>query len=157
MNKVYLTLQAKDELEARLKILKTEGRADMADKIRQAREYGDLSENAEYDIAKEEQAKMEAEILDIEAKLVNYEIIQEDTNSDIVKLGSQVTLLDKTIGQEETYRIVGSHESDPVNHKISNESPIGRQLIGRKVSDTILVDTTGIGGEKSEFVIIKLG
>ncbi|MCL1945221.1 MAG: transcription elongation factor GreA [Firmicutes bacterium] len=157
MNKVYLTLEAKNELEARLKLLKVEGRADMADKIRQAREYGDLSENAEYDIAKEEQAKMEAEIIDIEAKLANYEIIEENVKSDVVVLGSQVTLLDKSTDEKDTYMIVGSHESDPMEHKLSNESPIGRQLMGKKVKDTVIVDTTSIGGIKSEFVIVKLG
>lgn len=157
MNKVYLTEDAKRELEARLKVLKVEGRADMADKIRQAREYGDLSENAEYDIAKEEQAKMEAEILEIEAKLSNFEIIDENIKSDVVTFGSQVTLLDKSLGQQETYRIVGIHESNPMELKISNESPIGKQLMGKKVNDTILIDTTHIGGGKSEFLIVKLG
>lgn len=157
MSKVYLTQEAKEELEARLKSLKVEGRADMADKIRQAREYGDLSENAEYDIAKEEQAKMEAEIIEIEAKLANFELIDENTKSDIVTLGSQVTLLDKALGQQETYMIVGSHESNPMEHKISNESPIGKQLMGKKVNETITIDTTLIGGGKSEFLILKLG
>ncbi|MDR3021494.1 MAG: transcription elongation factor GreA [Clostridiales bacterium] len=157
MQKVFLTLEAKLELEARLKFLRVDGRNDMANKIRQAREYGDISENAEYDIAKEEQAKMEAEIVDIEQKLANCEIIKENAKSETVTLGSTVRILDLAQKVEETYKIVGSHESNPMEFKISNESPIGKALIGCKKGDTITVDTTLNGGGKSEFKIVKLG
>ena len=156
MAKVFLTSKAKKELEARLKMLKTEGRADMAEKIRAAREYGDISENAEYDIAKDEQAKMEAEILDIESKLIDVEIIDEKVSTDIVSVGSTVKLLDVVAKKETEFRIVGSHESNAMQHMISNESPIGKALLGHKKGETVLVDTTNIGGGKSEFRILAL-
>ncbi|MCL2599339.1 MAG: transcription elongation factor GreA [Firmicutes bacterium] len=154
--KVFLTKKAKQELEDRLKHLKTVGRADMAEKIRTAREYGDLSENAEYDIAKDEQAKMEGEIVDIEAKLQNVEIIEENVRTDTISLGTKVRILDVSLGREDDYSIVGSHESNPMEFKISNESPIGKALMGKKKGDVATVDTTSIGGGKSEFKVIKL-
>lgn len=156
MSKVFLTKKAKIELEERLRYLKTEGRADMAEKIRTAREYGDISENAEYDIAKDEQAKMEAEIVDIEQKLANVEIIEENVKSDTVSIGTKLRIFDVAENKEEEYTIVGSHESNPMEYKISNESPIGRALIGKKKGDKVLVDTTNIGGSKSEFHILKI-
>lgn len=157
MAKVYLTIEAKIELENRLKYLKTVGRADASDKIRQAREFGDISENAEYDIAKDEQAKMESEIADIESKLANVEIIDENQKSDVVTLGSTVKILDKVEKSEDTYKIVGSTESNPMEGRISNESPIGRALLGKKKGDIVVVDMTATGGPKSEFKVISVG
>jgi len=156
MSKVFLTKKAKLELESRLKHLKTVGRADMAEKIRTAREYGDISENAEYDIAKDEQAKMETEIAEIELKLSNVEIIEENIKSDTVSIGTTVRLFDVSEKVEADYKIVGSHESNPMEGKISNESPIGKALIGKKKGDTIIADASSVGGGKSEFKIVKI-
>lgn len=133
-----LTLEDIKELEAELEELKVHGRAEMAEKIRVAREFGDLSENAEYDIAKEEQAKMEARIAEIETKLRNAQIY-EKTKSDKVGLGHTVKLLDLLTNEEVTYDIVGSHQANPVENKISNDSPVGKALIGKKRGDEIEV------------------
>lgn len=141
---IFMTAEGKKQLEERLKDLKVNGRAEMAEKIRVAREFGDLSENAEYDIAKDEQAKMEAEILEIEAKLRNARIIDEKTRGDKIDVGSKVTI--KQVGGDftATYKIVGTHESNPLDDKepkISNESPIGKALIGRRRGEEISVKT----------------
>ncbi|MCH5164289.1 MAG: transcription elongation factor GreA [Clostridiales bacterium] len=131
-----LTLEDIKELEAELEELKVHGRAEMAEKIRVAREFGDLSENAEYDIAKEEQAKMEARIAEIEAKLRNAQIY-EKSKSDKVGLGHTVKLLDLDTNEELTYDIVGSHQANPVENRISNDSPVGKALIGKKRGDEV--------------------
>ena len=131
-----LTLEDIKELEAELEELKVHGRAEMAEKIRVAREFGDLSENAEYDIAKEEQAKMEARIAEIEAKLRNAQIY-EKSKSDKVGLGHTVKLLDLNTNEELTYDIVGSHQANPVENRISNDSPVGKALIGKKRGDEV--------------------
>lgn len=135
----FITAEGKKQLEERLEYLKVYGRAEMAEKIRVAREFGDLSENAEYDIAKEEQAKMEAEILEIEAKLHNVQVIDENVKGDKVDVGCEVTLLDTSCGEELVFKIVGTHESDPLNKLISNESPIGKAILGKKKGDEALV------------------
>lgn len=131
-----LTLEDIKELEDELEELKVHGRAEMAEKIRVAREFGDLSENAEYDIAKEEQAKMEARIAEIEAKLRNAQIY-EKTKSDKVSLGHTVRLLNLNTNEEVTYDIVGSHQANPMENRISNESPVGNALLGKKRGDEV--------------------
>lgn len=131
-----LTREDMEELKAELEDLKVRGRAEMAEKIRVAREFGDLSENAEYDIAKEEQAKMEARIIEIENKLANAQIY-EKTKSDKVSLGHTVKLLDLDTNEEITYDIVGSHQAKPMENKISNESPVGKALLGKKRGDEV--------------------
>ena len=133
-----LTLEDIKELEAELEELKVHGRADAAEKIRVAREFGDLSENAEYDIAKEEQAKLEARIIEIETKLRNAQIY-EKSKSDKVGLGHTVKLLDLDTNEEVTYDIVGSHQANPMENKISNDSPVGKALIGKKRGDEVEV------------------
>ncbi len=140
----FITAEGKKQLEERLKDLKVNGRAEMAEKIRVAREFGDLSENAEYDIAKDEQAKMEAEILEIEAKLRNARIIDEKVKGDKADVGSKVTIKPVGADSETTYTIVGTHESNPLDEKepkISNESPIGKALLGKRRGDEITVKT----------------
>lgn len=149
----HLTLEDIKELEAELENLKVVGRADMAEKIRTAREFGDLSENAEYDIAKEEQAKMEARIMEIELKLRDA-IIYEKTKSDRVVIGSTVNLLDTKSNSEVSFELVGSHQANPFENKISIESPVGRQLLGRKKGDIVNVKVKN--GEKS-YKILKIG
>lgn len=135
-----LTLEDIKELEKELEELKVHGRPEMAEKIRVAREFGDLSENAEYDIAKEEQAKMEARIIEIEQKLRNA-VIYEKTKTDKVALGHTVKLLDLKTEKELSYEIVGSHQADPFKQKISNESPVGKALLGRKKGDEVVIPT----------------
>ena len=130
------------ELEAERDERKEVIRAQIAQKIKEAREQGDLSENAEYDAAKEEQRDNELRIEEIEAILKNAEVyLEEDVAKDSVGLGSTVTLLDIEYNEEVVYKIVGSTEVDSLNHKISNESPVGRKLIGAKKGTTISVDT----------------
>ncbi|MBO4890756.1 MAG: transcription elongation factor GreA [Lachnospiraceae bacterium] len=130
------------ELEAERDERKEVIRAQIAQKIKEAREQGDLSENAEYDAAKEEQRDNELRIEEIETILKNAEVyLEEDVAKDSVGLGSTVTLLDVEYNEEVVYKIVGSTEVDSLNHKISNESPVGRKLIGAKKGATISVDT----------------
>ncbi len=119
-------------------------RAQIAQKIKEAREQGDLSENAEYDAAKEEQRDNELRIEEIESILKNAEVyLEEDVAKDAVGLGSTVTLLDIEFDEEVVYKIVGSTEVDSLNGKISNESPVGKALVGAKKGATISVETPG--------------
>lgn len=141
-NKKYvLTYEGIKELEDELKQLKGNGRKDIAQKIKEARGQGDLSENAEYDAAKDEQAKMETRIVIIEKMLRNAELIDEDdVDGDSVSLGSKVTLLDVEYNEEVTYHIVGSAEANPEKLRISNESPLGSGLLGQKVGADVDVE-----------------
>ena len=130
------------ELEAERDERKEVIRAQIAQKIKEAREQGDLSENAEYDAAKEEQRDNELRIEEIEAILKNAEVyLEEDIAKDAVGLGSTVTLLDVEYNEEVVYKIVGSTEVDSLNGKISNESPVGRALVGAKKGATVEVET----------------
>ena len=138
MKKMYqITEDGKLELEAELTELKGR-RGDIADKIAEARDYGDLSENAEYDAAREEQGLVESRIAEIEDILLNAEIIKNGDRSK-VDLGSKVEL--KTGTKSVTYAVVGPVEADPLGGKISNESPIGEALMGKKVGDTATITT----------------
>lgn len=138
MKKLYqITEDGKKELEAELAELKGR-RGAIADKIAEARDYGDLSENAEYDSAREEQGLVESRIAEIEDILLNATIITA-TKSSSIKLGSKVEL--KTGKKTVSYHVVGPVEADPLNGKISNESPIGLALIGKKVGDTATITT----------------
>ena len=139
MAEIFMTAEGKKQLEERLHDLKVNGRAEMAEKIRVAREFGDLSENAEYDIAKDEQAKMEADIIDIEAKLRNAIIIDEKAKGDKADVGRTVEIKEVKTGTTFTYAIVGTHESNPMEGRISNESPIGKAIIGRRKGDEVTV------------------
>ncbi len=138
MEKVILTKEGKEELEKRLEYLKVVKRAEITERIKTAREFGDLSENAEYDAAKNEQAMIEGEILEIENKLKYADII-EVVKKDTVSLGSKVVFVDVNTGEEYSYEIVGTTEADVELGRISNESPIGNALLGRKVGDVINV------------------
>ena len=138
MNKIYqITAAGKKELEAELAVLKSR-RGGIADKIAEARDYGDLSENAEYDAAREEQGLVESRISEIEDILLNADIIKGGKKTS-VSLGSKVEL--KNGKKVITYTVVGPVEADPLAGKISNESPIGMALFGKKVGDTIAVTT----------------
>lgn len=134
------------KLESELEELKTVHRKEVNDRIRQAKEFGDISENAEYEDAKQEQAFIEGRIMKLEAMIRNAKIIREgEGGADEVHLGSTVKVKNLTTGAENDYTIVGSAESDPLNAKISNESPIGRALMGAKPGQT--VSATAPSGE----------
>ncbi|NLM49764.1 MAG: transcription elongation factor GreA [Clostridiaceae bacterium] len=142
-------------LQEELEILKTKTRKDVAEKIKQALSFGDLSENSEYDEAKNEQAEVENRILEIENTLKNARIIdQDDIDTTIVSIGSKVLLLDLTYNEEVTYTIVGSLEADPLNNKISNESPVGKALLGYKVNDEVTVSVPS--GSELKFKILDI-
>ncbi len=129
------------KLQNELEHLKTEGRKDIAEKIKVARGYGDLSENSEYDDAKNEQAKIEARIVELEAMLKNVEIIKDIKGAaKSVVVGVKVKVYDEEFDAEDEYYVVGSTEADPVNNKISDESPVGRALLGHKVGDIVIVE-----------------
>ena len=138
---IKLTDDGLKKLEEELEYLKTEGRADIAEKIKVARGYGDLSENSEYDEAKNEQAKIEARIVELESMLKNVEIIEDvKGNAKTVMIGVKVKVLDEEYGDECEYRVVGSTEADPRNGRISDESPVGKALIGKKIGDVAIVE-----------------
>lgn len=129
------------KLQEELEMLKTKGRADIAEKIKVARGYGDLSENSEYDEAKNEQAKIEARIVELEAMLKNVEIIEDVKGSaKTVVIGVKVKALDMEFDEECEYRVVGSTEANPLEGKISDESPLGKALLGKKIGDEVIVD-----------------
>ena len=129
------------KLQDELEYLKTEGRTDIAEKIKVARGYGDLSENSEYDDAKNEQAKIEARIVELEAMLKNVEIIKDIKGAaKTVVVGVKVKVYDEEFEEEDEYHVVGSTEADPVSNKISDESPVGRALLGHKVGDVVTVE-----------------
>lgn len=136
---VILTKEGKEELEKRLEYLKLEKRAEITERIKTAREFGDLSENAEYDAAKNEQAMIEGEILEIEQKLKYAVIIKDGDKKGTVSLGSKVDFTDDETGELYTYEIVGTTEADVEQGRISNESPIGNALLGKKAKDSVMV------------------
>ncbi len=136
---VLLTKEGKEELEKRLEYLKVEKRAEITERIKTAREFGDLSENAEYDAAKNEQAMIEGEILEIENKLKHAVIIKDGAKKGTVSIGSKVDFIDDETGELCTYEIVGTTEADVELGRISNESPIGYALIGKKAGDNVKV------------------
>ena len=134
------TKQGYQELVDELKYLKLTRREEIKEQIATARGFGDLSENAEYDEARNEQAKVEARIQELEALIENAEIIDE-SNMDVraISLGSVVKLFDEDFEEEITYSIVGSNQADPLEQKISDQSPIGRALMGKKAGDRVTV------------------
>ncbi len=141
---IMLTDEGLLKLEQELEMLKTQKRQEVAEKIKIARGFGDLSENAEYDAAKEEQAQIEARIVHLENMLKNAKVIdQDDIDLTIVSIGTRVKVYDIEFEEELEYSIVGSTEADPDLFKISDESPVGKALIGKKVDDVIEVETPG--------------
>ncbi|HWO95375.1 MAG TPA: transcription elongation factor GreA [Bacillus sp. (in: firmicutes)] len=143
--KVFPMTQAgKEKLEQELEHLKSVKRKEVVERIKIARSFGDLSENSEYDSAKEEQAFVEGRITTLENMIRNAKIIEEDAeNSTTVSLGKSVTFIELPDGEEETYTIVGSAEADPFEGKISNDSPIAKSLMGKQVGDEVVVQTPG--------------
>lgn len=135
---IFLTDEGLRKLEEELEYLKTVRRKEVADAIKVALSFGDLSENSEYDEAKNEQAMVEARIVEVEAMLKQVVILdQEELSTEQVSVGSKVKVLDVEFDEEETYQIVGSTESDPASGRISDESPVGKALLGGKVGDIV--------------------
>ena len=141
---VILTSDGLANLEKELEELKTVKRKDIADKIKVAISFGDLSENSEYDEAKNEQAAVEQRIADIEAMLKNIKVINEhEVKTDTASIGTTVKVYDETYEEEVEYTLVGSNETNPMENRISEESPIGRALIGAEVGETVKAETPG--------------
>ena len=143
MAKEYkLSAERLEELKQELNYLKTVREKEVADQIKEARSFGDLSENSEYDEAKNEQGKLYSRIAEIENILANCSVIEgeADSDPDAVRLGSKITVMDTMLDEEETYQVVGSQEADPMNGRISEESPFGKALLGKRVGDTVIVD-----------------
>lgn len=150
--KIIVTESGLKVLEDELINLKTERRSDVKEKLKIARSYGDLSENSEYDEAKNEQAIVEARIAELEAMLKNAEVLDEsEVGKGIVTVGAKVLVYDEDLECEDTYEIVGSAESDPENGRISDESPIGKALVGRKIND--IVEVTLPSGDSIKLVV----
>lgn len=138
---ITMTQEGFDRLAAELEHLKTVTRGEVAERLKLARSYGDLSENSEYDEAKEEQARVETKIAELENTIKNAKIVEVTTDKSQVSFGSTVKIFDLEFEEEETYTIVGSKEVDPGNNKISSECPLGQALIGAKVDEVVTVKT----------------
>lgn len=136
---VILTLDGLKKLEEELELYKTQKRREVAERIKQAIEFGDISENSEYEDAKNEQAFIEGRIITLEKMLRNARVIDDIEGNDSVNLGSTVVLKDVDYGDEEEYTIVGSAEADPGTNKISNESPVGKAVLGQPKGATVEV------------------
>ena len=135
-----LTPQGLEELKTRIAFLRGERRREVAARIKEAREFGDISENSEYDDAKNEQAMLEKQISDLEEKLANARVIDEkDVDTDVVSIGATVHVKDQKTDKSTKFKIVGSAEANPADFKLSNESPVGRALLGHKRGETVTV------------------
>lgn len=136
-----LPLKVIEQYKEELKELRTTGRNDIAEKIKEAKSFGDLSENSEYDEAKSDQAKLEARILELEYIVSHASVLDESSiSTETVHTGLSVRVFDRTFGEEDVYHVVGSPQAAPMENKISDESPVGRALIGHKVGDVVLVE-----------------
>lgn len=154
--KVVVTASGLKALEEELEMLKTVRRKEVSEKIRVARGYGDLSENSEYDEAKNEQAIVEARIADLEVMLKNVVILDEsELVTDVVSLGSFVKVYDEEFEEELEYTIVGSTEADLDLGKISDESPVGKALIGKKIGE--IAEAVLPSGDTAKFKVISIG
>lgn len=152
---IMLTLEGLKKLEQKLEHLKTVRRSDVAERIKQAIEFGDISENSEYEDAKNEQAFIEGEIMTLEKMLRNSKIIEEgDIDTDVVSIGCTVRLKDLEFDEELEYAIVGSAEADPTEFKISNESPVGQAILGQTIGSVVEVNVPA-GVLKYEVLEIK--
>ncbi len=152
---VILTPDGLTKLKSELEFLSSEKRREVAARIKEAREFGDISENAEYDDAKNEQAMLEAKIAQLEEKLRAATVIDaSDLGTDIVGVGSTVHVKDQGSGKSETYTIVGSAEANPAERKLSNESPVGKALLGRKRNEIVVVLLPN--GKQRELKVTKI-
>lgn len=152
---IYITEEGLHTLRAELEYLRTEGRQQIAQRIGEAKADGDISENAGYDEAKNQQAFLEGRIMELEQKLKRAVVIQNhNTPTDRVDLGRHVTIREVGFDDDETYLVVGSAEANPSNGRISNESPMGRSLMGKQIGDRVLV-TTPSGELEFEIVAVE--
>jgi transcription elongation factor GreA len=152
---VILTSEGYKKLTQEIEYLSTEKRREVADRIRTAREFGDIAENAEYDDAKNEQALLEHRIATLEERMRNARVIEKkDVAKDVVSVGSKVRLRDLDAKQTFEYRIVGSAEANPAENKLSNESPVGKAIIGKKKGETVEVSAPR-GAMKFKILEIK--
>ena len=142
MAKEYrISAERLEELQQELTYLKTVREKEVAEQIKEARSFGDLSENSEYDEAKNEQGKLYSRMAELEEILSNYTIIDDSEKSaDMIHVGTTVVVKDLEFDEEETYEIVGSQEADPMNGRISEESPFGKALLGHKVGEEVIVE-----------------
>ena len=156
MAKEYkLSAERLEELKKELTYLKTVREKEVAELIKEARSFGDLSENSEYDEAKNEQGKLYSRIAEVENILANYVVIEENSDDTTkVGMGSKITVKDVVTGEEETYQVVGSQEADPMNGRISEESPFGRALLGKAIGDIAIVEAPA-GNIEYEVVAIQ--
>jgi len=152
---VLLTPEGLDKLKDEIEHLSTVRRREVADRIKEAREFGDISENSEYDDAKNEQAMLEARIATLEEKLRSASVIDAaQLDSNVVRVGSLVSVKDEGSGKSLKYTIVGSTEANPSENRLSNESPVGKGLLGRKKGDTVKVQLPN--GKNRELKITKI-
>lgn len=155
MKDVILTAEGYENLKQELDTLRTEGRREVAERIRVAREFGEIAENAEYDDAKNEQAMLEHKIAQLEERLINARVIDtSDVDTSVVSIGSVVRLRDVDAKETVEYHIVGSAEANPADRKLSNESPVGRAILGRKKGETVEVTTPR--GSTIKFKIMEI-
>lgn len=138
---VILSKEYLQKLQDELEYLKTKRRPEIAEKIKVARSFGDLSENADYDEAKNEQGEVESRIAKVEDMIRHAKTFEENINSEEVNVGNEVLIYDEEFDEELTYKIVGTAESNPLEGFISNESPVGEALLGRKKGDKVEVNT----------------
>ena len=152
---VILTKEGYEKLKHEIEFLSTEKRREVAERIRVAREFGDIAENSEYDDAKNEQALVEHRIAMLEERLLSARVIEKkDIAKDVVSVGSHVKLRDMGANKTFEYRIVGSAEANPAEQKLSNESPVGKAIMGRKKGETVEVITPR--GSKVKFKIMEI-
>src|ERR1700756_1219353 len=155
---VILTPEGLEKLQSELDFLSTDRRREVAERIKEAREFGDIAENAEYDDAKNEQAMLEARIAQLQEKLRMASVIEaKDLSTDVVQIGSVVHVKDEKTGKSQKYTIVGSAEARPEEYKLSNESPVGRALIGRKRNETVAVKVPRGPARKLKITKIDVG
>ncbi|MEA2264716.1 MAG: transcription elongation factor GreA [Solirubrobacteraceae bacterium] len=155
---VILTPEGLEKLKAELDHLSTDKRREVAERIKEAREFGDISENSEYDDAKNEQAMLEARIANVQEKIRMATVIEpEDLSTDVVAVGSVVHVKDEKTGKSVKYTIVGSAEAKPAENRLSNESPVGRALLGRKRNDEVSVQVPRGPARKLKITKIEVG
>jgi transcription elongation factor GreA len=156
VKEVILTPEGYEKLKQEIEYLSNEKRREVADRIRAAREFGDINENAEYDDAKNEQALLEHQIAKLEERLRDARVLEKgDVKSDVVSVGSLVRLRDIDAGKTFEYHIVGSAEADPAELRLSNESPVGKAIMGRKKGETVEVTTPRGASLKFKILGIK--
>jgi transcription elongation factor GreA len=150
-----ITKEGLEKLQAEIEYLSTVKRREVAERIKEAREFGDISENSEYDDAKNEQALLEQRIAQLEERLRRATVIDSSKiDSDVVQVGNRVHVKDQRSGESKKFQIVGPTEANPAEHKLSNESPIGKALLGHKRGDIVTIDVPR--GPKKELKITKI-